>query len=168
MKGFAERRTSGSSGHLHGTEGLLTWEAASAMLPLAGRIAADIVSHEVILTRLFPEKLHLDALRHELDWPNRSRRYGLEQEIAQLEKELRQFRSELDGLGVVLLDPRSGLVGFPTIVNEQRAFFTWKPGEAALAYWSYLGAQDRHPVPPAWTKQVREGRPTRGRSRSRR
>ena len=161
MNGFAERRTSETSGARRGREELLTWEAASAMLPLAGRIAGDIVQHVESLTRFVPEKADLDARRQELDWPGRHRRYELQREIARLEEEMRQVRAELESLGVVLLDAASGLVGFPTIVNEQRAFFSWKPGESCLAYWNYLGHSERHSVPPAWTKQGWEVRPGR-------
>src|SRR5271155_5454345 len=98
MNGFAERRTSESSGHRDGAEPLLTWEAASAMLPLAGRIAGDILHVEETLAQLMSEKADLDARRHELAWPNRRRRYELQKEIVACEAERQRFRAELDAL----------------------------------------------------------------------
>jgi hypothetical protein len=166
MSGFTQRRVSETEEHPDAIGSPMTWGAASAMLPLVSRIAADLVQHENRLAALSPEKARLDARRRQLDWAGRSRRYHLDQEIAAIEGELRQCRSELQSLGVSVLDPRTGLVGFPTIVNDRRAFFSWQPGEAALACWNYAGDSDRQPVPESWTRPVRETR--RGRSRSQR
>lgn len=168
MNGFAERRASESSDRSAGEKGLLTWEAATARLPLVRRIAADLVASEGRLGQLSAEKAKLDDFRHGLAWPARSRRYELQHEIVTTEADLLRYRGELEGLGVVLLDASTGLVGFPTIVNDCRAFFSWKPGEDSLACWNYLGDTTRHPVPESWTKWVREERPAKTRSRSHR
>jgi hypothetical protein len=168
MNGFAERRTSGPAGRRDSTEGLLTWETASAMLPLAGRIAADLLVHQQRLAALLGEKADLDDRRHQLAWPARSRRYEIASEIAQLEEELRRFQAELQRLGVALLDPHVGLLGFPTIVNDQRAYFSWKPDEPVLAYWNYLADRNRHPVPSEWTRPAHESLPARRKRRNNR
>src|SRR5262245_46478950 len=128
MSGFTERGVPGASELSGGHGAVLTWGAGQAMLPLVGRIAADVAEQAGRLARLRPEKARLDARRRTLDWPGRSRRYELEREIAQVEAELSRFRGELDGLGVALLDAATGLVGFPTIVNDRPAYFSWQPG----------------------------------------
>jgi hypothetical protein len=122
------------------------------MLPLAGRIAADIVRYEEHRARLQPEVTRLDRQRSTLDWPGRSRRYQLQEELAAVEANLRQAQAELEGLGVALLHPWTGLIGFPTVVNNRRAYFSWQPGEETLAFWNYAGDMVRRPVPEAWTK----------------
>jgi len=131
------------------------------MLPLVGRIARDIKAHHEQLTQLRPELAHLERNRRTLDWPRRRRRYQLEEEIAALEVALRTVVGELEALGVALLDPAGGLIGFPTRVNDRAAYFSWQPDEDSLQTWNYAGDLVRRPVPEEWTQQPRQ----RGRSR---
>jgi hypothetical protein len=135
------------------------------MLPLVGRIAADLVRHHECLARLRPEHLVLESRRRTLDWAGRARRYELDEEIAFADGELAQARAELEVLGLTLLDGPSGLIGFPTIVNDRRAFFSWKPGEDGPGYWSFAGERVRHPVPESWTKSAATDKPRRPKSR---
>ena len=58
----------------------------------------------------------------------------------------------------------TGLVGFPTLVNERPAFFSWRPEEEGLLYWNFSGDdQHRRRVPEEWTKPPRENPPGRTR-----
>jgi hypothetical protein len=161
MSGFTENRTPGASERSGPSERVLTWHASRAMLPLVGRIARDIVAHHERLAQLRPELAHLEKNRRSLDWPQRRRRYHLEEEIAALEAALRTVLGELEALGVALLRSADGLVGFPTRVNDRPAYFTWLPGEESLGTWNYAGDSLRRPVPEEWTQQPRQ----RGRSR---
>src|SRR5262245_17144741 len=99
------------------------------MLPLVRRIVTDILGWRQGLREIPVEKPRLDRPRHTLGWPDRRRRYHLTDEITRAETELQAARAELDALGLPLLDEADGLIGFPTMVNNQRAFFSWKPGE---------------------------------------
>jgi len=135
---------------------VLTWGTSHAMLPLVGRIAADVVCYQNRLAELQPEQARLERHRRTLTWPERSRRYRIQDEIADLEKGMQEAFTELGGLGVALLDARSGLVGFPTIVNDRRAYFSWKPGEDGLNFWNYADDLFRQPVPESWTSPTRE------------
>ena len=58
----------------------------------------------------------------------------------------------MDGLGVALLDVDAGRIGFPTLVNKRRAFFSWLPGEETLSFWQYADDGERRPIPASWTK----------------
>ena len=163
MNGFTENRASGASEPPGDSDRVMTWDAGVAMLPLVGRIAADVVQHRRQLAALRPELARLNRQRRSLDWPQRARRYELIELTAVAEGELQSALAELEVLGVALLDAASGLVGFPTLVNNRRAFFSWKPGEDGLKFWNYAGDSVRRPVPEAWTKGVREqpsARPT--------
>ena len=144
---------------------MLTWHVCRAMLPLVGRIAADVVRHHQRLAQLRPELAQLERNRRQLSWPQRSRRYQLEEEIAGTEGSLRAAVGELDALGVALLEGSVGLVGFPTLVNERRSYFSWQPGEDAIAWWNYADDRVRRPVPHEWTELPREERSRRSRSR---
>jgi hypothetical protein len=157
MNGFTEHQASGAS-EASGPSGVvLTWATAQSMLPLVRQIVADIVQHARRLEQLRPEKDRLDRARLSLDWAGRSRRYQVSEEILQEESRLQEVRSELDGLGVALVDAEVGQVGFPTIVNNRRAYFSWRPSDEGLDFWHFVDSGHRRAVPPAW-KEPTENR----------
>ena len=43
--------------------------------------------------------------------------------------------SELEGLGLVVRDPSSGLVDFPAVRDGQEVFLCWRLGEPAVAWF---------------------------------
>jgi hypothetical protein len=165
MNGFTGKRAHGASELPGPDDRVLTWEVCRAMLPLVSRIAGDIVGHHRHLARLRPELAALERSRRELAWPLRARRYEAEEELAATEGALIQVCAELERLGIVLLHGPTGLVGFPTIVNDRRAYFSWRPGEETLAWWSFAGESQRHAVPDDWTKPAPPPRPRRGKPR---
>jgi hypothetical protein len=163
MSGSTENRAPGAS-EKSGAQGVaFTWTVAQRMLPLVGRIAADVLQHRRTLTRMHLEKDRLDRKRHSLAWPERARRYQLDEDIATEERKLREVVAELESLGVVLVDPRAGQVGFPTFVNDRSAFFSWRPGEEGPLYWHFADDTERRPVPASWTRPT-EPRARRSRS----
>src|SRR5207249_1250111 len=105
MNGFTENRAPGSSERPGPNDLVLSWGASVAMLPLVGRVAVDIVRYHDQLTRLQPERARLERARRMLAWPERSRRYQLQEEMTAVENDLRDALAELEVLGVVLLDP---------------------------------------------------------------
>ncbi|MFQ3592092.1 MAG: DUF2203 family protein [Gemmataceae bacterium] len=151
MSGFTENRTPNASDFAGAPARLLTWQAAKAMLPLVGRIADDLLTVTKRLEARRIERACLDdESRRGLSWPQRRRRYLLDEEIEYALNELRQLYQELDLLGVEVLLPENGLVGFPTLVNQRRAYFSWKPGETDLLFWQYAGDLTRREVPADW------------------
>jgi hypothetical protein len=155
MNGFTERRASGAGERPGRNDLVLTWETSSAMLPLVRLVVADVLRYQQRLAHLEPERDRLERDRLQLAWAERARRYEIEEEISLAANELRSSRGELESLGITLLDA-AGLVGFPTIVNNRRAFFSWKPGEEGLTFWNFAGDRNRRPVPAGWTKAGRE------------
>ncbi|HMF14232.1 MAG TPA: DUF2203 family protein [Gemmataceae bacterium] len=150
MNGSTENQTSGASDQDGGRDIVLTWTTSRRMLPLVQRIVEDIVSRRQQVARLAPEKRRLDRLRRTLAWPERARRYCLQEQISDLERELDEESAELEVLGVALFDADRGQVGFPTMVNNRRAFFSWRPGEEELRSWHFAGESLRRPVPISW------------------
>jgi hypothetical protein len=131
---------------------VLNLPTAQRMLPLVQRIVTDILDRQASLDRLQPEQDRLDRNKRALSWPQRQRRYQVREEIAGAESELENAFLELGELGVELLDPVAGRVGFPTVVNERAAFFSWKPGEEGISGWHFAQETKCRPIPPAWTK----------------
>jgi|SRR5579885_3568953 len=154
MNGSTENRTSGPSEKRSGHDVVLTWATAQRMLPLVRRIVEDIVGHLRDLARMRPEKDRLDRNKRTLAWPERARRYQLQEEIAAAERGLDSALAELDALGVSLIDADAGQVGFPTMVNSRRAFFSWRPGEDGLKSWHFEGEDERRPIPSHWARPV--------------
>jgi hypothetical protein len=122
------------------------------MLPLVRRIVDDILQDQGQLTRLMPEQNRLERHRRELGWPERARRYQIQEEVAGTERRLEASFAELASLGLQLLDADVGRVGFPTIVNGRRAFFCWQPGDDAIGHWQFLDDTVRRTIPSSWTK----------------
>jgi hypothetical protein len=152
MSGSRETRASEAFEKRGNHDHPLTWNAANRMLPLVQHIVAEVIACQQRLAALHPEKERLDRQRRDLSWPERSRRYQLDDEIAAGERALRAACGELDGLGLVLLDGDAGQVGFPTMVNKRRAFFSWLPSEQTLSYWRYADDDERRPIPAGWTR----------------
>lgn len=161
MSGHTEKQTSESFEKAGNKNVPFTWTAASKMLPLVQLVVQEVVERCQKLERLGPEKDALDRKRRTLAWPERARRYQLQEEIASEGRQLLAARAELESLGAVLLSS-VGLVGFPTIVNNRPAYFSWKPGEVGLLYWQHEEDGPRRSIPAAWIKsdrrRVPEGR----------
>jgi hypothetical protein len=150
MSGFTEHQASGASDLGRRNDAIMTWTQAQCMLPLVRRIVGDIVGHVERLLAIEPEKDRLDRHRHDLVWLERQRRYQLADEQTRLQNELHTAIAELDSLGIALLDPEAGMIGFPTLVNDQRAFFAWKLGDEGIDFWQFADGSRRRPVPAAW------------------
>lgn len=150
MSGFTEFQASGASDTHGKADIVLTWAHAQSMMPLVRHIVTEIMTLVQRMQAIEPEKDRLDRHRHDLSWPERRRRYELTEEMDRLTKALRSARAELDVLGVALLDEATGFVGFPTLVNNQRAYFSWKLDEDELNYWQFADGHRRRAVPAAW------------------
>src|SRR5271157_4657497 len=106
----------------------LSLKTVQRMLPLVRRIVDDILASRKSRLNLLPEEASLDRNKRLLAWPERQRRYQVKDELAQSDNSRQDALTELHELGVVLLDGDQGRVGFPTLVNNRRAYFSWHPG----------------------------------------
>jgi hypothetical protein len=131
---------------------VLNLNTARRMLPLVQRVVGDILADRKILDRLQPEQDRLDRHKRDLVWQERQRRYQVHEEVAWVEQHMLTALDELTNLGVSLLEPSTGRVGFPTLVNDRRAFFSWQPGEETLTSWHFAEETTSRPIPPSWWK----------------
>ncbi len=134
-------------------------KTARRMLPLVRRIVVDIVHDAQELNKYTFEQEGLDRDKTTLSWPERQRRYTVQGEVARLQSRLEEEKRELDSLGAVLFNPPAiGLVGFPTIINQRQAYFSWRIGEESLNFWHFDGEEKlREPIPPS-LEEVGSGR----------
>jgi len=131
---------------------VLNLNTANRMLPLVRHVANDIVVNHQTLDRLQPEQDRLDRHKRDLVWLERQRRYQVHDEMSVAERKLAEAQEELHMLGLTLLDPSLARIGFPTMVNDRRAFFSWQPGEEKLTSWLFADESTERPIPASWWK----------------
>ena len=90
----------------------------------------------------------------------------VQEETNAVVRDLQDAAAELEVLGVALLHGRTGLVGFPTMVNDRPAYFSWRPGEETLGFWNYADDLVRRPVPASWRSQQGPGTAQPGQTRT--
>jgi hypothetical protein len=154
MSGSRSYPTSDASESPERNEVVLNLKTVQKMLPLVQQIAQDVVTRRSAIDRLLPEEERLDRKRRDLDWPGRQRRYEIKEELAKAEKDLEIAIAELRDLGLAVLSETSGRIGFPTMVNNRRAYFSWTPGEDGLKTWRFADEDVDRPIPPTWLKEL--------------
>jgi hypothetical protein len=135
-------------------ETVLNLKTVHKMLPLVRGIVAELMDRHGHRTRLQPQEDRLHRDRRALHWQDRKQRYLLQDQIADHDRAVQDALEELTQLGVVLLDPEAGRVGFPTLVNNRPAYFTWRPGEDGPHTWQFAEENVARPIPPAWLQEV--------------
>jgi hypothetical protein len=154
MSGSRSYPTSDASESPERNEVVLNLKTVQKMLPLVQQIAQDIVARHSAIERLQFEEERLDRQRRDLDWPGRKRRYEVKEELAQAEKELEIAAAELRDLGLSVLSELDGRIGFPTMVNNRRAFFSWHPGDEGIQTWRFADEDVDRAIPPSWLKEL--------------
>lgn len=123
---------------------IFTLGVAWKMLPLVSRIAKDIAETSANLKVLRKQRKATTE---------RKQQWTLDDEIKDGLRKLRDTNDELDSLSIVMLDPKVGKVGYPTIVNNTEAYFTWQPGEPTFL-WQFAGDNEQHSCPKEWLKEI--------------
>jgi hypothetical protein len=150
MKG-SPKRASNSARQSARAAVVLDLPTVQKMLPLVRRIVADLLAAEQDNGSLLWELEGLDRNRRTLTWPERQRRYQIQDEITRFSNRRRELEGELGHLGVQVVDSVHGRVGFPTIVNAKPAYFSWQPEESDVGYWHFVEDTDvRRPIPQSW------------------
>jgi hypothetical protein len=129
---------------------------ADAMLPLVKQIAEDIQSRWQRLVDLEKEQIDLERRRRDLSWPERSRRYAVNDEITTDQNKLRDSVLELEDLNVILVDPVVGEAAFPTMVQGRKAYFVWRVGAETVKWWCFANEPQRRVIPENWRATVSE------------
>src|SRR5947209_578403 len=135
---------------------------ANAMLPLVRVVVRDISE----LARDLQERHErLSRIRA----ANRSRMDEAHEEelrevLAEFERDqerMSQYERELKELGVELKD-YSGLIDFPSRMENREVYLCWRLGEPEVAHWHELdaGFAGRQQLPPLRAQNVRSGQAT--------
>jgi hypothetical protein len=108
------------------TERLFTVEEANALLPQLRRSLEAIrqARHEVLAGA--------EPFR------GRARTNGGGEQAPEYWEAMSTLRKELEaliGLGIVLRDAESGLIDFPSRIDDREVFLCWRPDEDRVGYW---------------------------------
>jgi hypothetical protein len=154
MSGSRSYSTSDASEKPERTEVVLSLKTVQKMLPLVQRITSDILTNRRAILRLQPEEDRLDRQKRLLDWPQRQRRYQVKEELVMADRAAQEASAELHELGLLMLDDLIGRIGFPTLVNNRRAYFCWHPGDDSLQHWQFADEVVQRPIPDTCLKEI--------------
>lgn len=115
-----------------------TVEQANSMLPLVGRIVADIVEGY----RQWRERVsafELAAARSRADTPD-PEAVELQRQAQLAAAEIEGFLAELTALGVECKSPEIGLVDFPAERDGRTVLLCWRLGEPSVQFWHEVDA----------------------------
>ncbi len=110
------------------TTQIFSIEQARAMLPLLRLIVTDIsLAHRELTER----KSNLRRMLRRNEGKARFQIYDAE--ITEIQEDLKnesahleEYVSELEQLGVILRSAHDGIVDFPTVVDDEPAYYTWQ------------------------------------------
>lgn len=126
---------------------LFTIEESNQVLPLVRSIVRDVVDD---FRRLRTAGRERRALEVEGARRNGDRRLeALQEEVGSFSGRIEGYLRELSDLGLEVRDLELGLVDFPTLLDGEPAYLSWRLGEPAVAWWhpADKGFTDRAPVP---------------------
>lgn len=120
---------------------------ANRLLPLVHSIVRDVVQDFRLLRDAGRERRALEIERagdlpvQQLD--------RLRDGVAELSTRIEGYLEELSELGVEVRDLELGLVDFPTLIDGEPAYLSWRLGEERVCWWhpADRGFSDRTPVP---------------------
>ncbi len=126
---------------------LFTVEESNQVLPLVRSIVKDVVEDFRRLRAAGRERRAL-----EVEGPPRGgarRLEDLQEEVGLVSGRIEGYLRELSDLGLEVRDLELGLVDFPTLLDGEPAYLSWRLGEPAVAWWhpADKGFTDRAPVP---------------------
>ena len=130
------------------TRMLFSVEEANQVLPLVRSIVMDVVTEFRALRAAGRERRALEIECSE-SRRARARLTVLREDVAQLSTRIESYLNELSELNVEVRDLELGLVDFPTLLDGEPAYLSWRLGEERVCWWhpADRGFSERTPVP---------------------
>jgi hypothetical protein len=119
-----------------------TVSEANATLPLLRSILRDVTALAGELKER-QERLSRVPVPARGDKPSDAYQEELHEIQAEFERgreRMQEYLEELQRLGVELKDPYTGLVDFPSILDDHEVYLCWRLGEPEVLYWHELAA----------------------------
>ena len=130
------------------TRTLFTIDEANEVLPLVRSIVRDVVNDFRHLRDAGRQRRALEVADR-TGRTNQRRLAALRQEVSDFSARIERYLHELAALGAEVRDLELGLVDFPTLIDGEPAYLSWRLGEEAVCWWhpADKGFSDRTPVP---------------------
>ena len=130
------------------TRTIFSIDEANQMLPLVASIVRDLVDEFRILRTAGRERRTLE-IEQAHGGGQDPRIEQLRDDVAELSSRIEGYLEELGELGVEVRDLELGLVDFPTLIDGEPAYLSWRQGEERVCWWhpADRGFSDRAPVP---------------------
>jgi hypothetical protein len=132
-----------------GIRTLFTVEEANQVLPLVRSVVRDVVNDFRELRNAGRERR---ALEVETAGNRQAQRHidALKDKVDQYSARIEGYLRELSDLGLEVRDLELGLVDFPSLIDGEPAYLSWRLGEDDVSWWhpADKGFSDRAPVPP--------------------
>ena len=135
-------------------EKVLNLRTVQKMLPYVQSIVSELTDRRRLLTELHPEQGRLERKKRHLPGKNAKLATASRTKSPSRIAASRTSSMSSASLGVVVLDVDEGRIGFPTMVNNRPAYFTWTPGEEGLHSWQFAEENVPRPIPFAWFKET--------------
>ena len=133
-----------------GIRTLFTVEEANQVLPLVRSIVRDVVNDFRELRNAGRERR---ALEVESAGSRSAARHieSLKDKVNEFSARIEGYLRELSDLGLEVRDLELGLVDFPSLIDGEPAYLSWRLGEEDVSWWhpADKGFSDRAPVPVA-------------------
>ena len=127
---------------------LFTVEEANQVLPLVRSIVCDVVDDFRHLRNAGRERRALEV-ETSTSIAAKRRIETLKEEVSAYSARIEGYLHELADLGVEVRDLELGLVDFPSLIDGEPAYLSWRLGEDNVCWWhpADKGFSDRTPVP---------------------
>lgn len=126
-----------------------TPSAATKMLPLVRRIAADMLELTRAIAAQREQIREIDRLPETMEHVDyQDELSDIRGSLADDEKRLDDCRRELTSLGVEAHVPFDGAIDFPSVMNRRRVQLCWLPEDDRVEFWHEIGQtrQDRKKI----------------------
>lgn len=127
---------------------LFTVDEANQVLPLVRSIVRDVVEDFRHLRNAGRERR---ALEVESAGSRSAERHieALKDKVSGYSARIEGYLRELSDLGLEVRDLELGLVDFPSLIDGEPAYLSWRMGEERVSWWhpADKGFSDRAPVP---------------------
>ena len=125
-----------------------TVEEANNALPLVRRIVADIVRAYELLSEQAEDYKNVRAFEDRTTEVE-DRLNSLKRSMGVLSEEIEAYVGELSEIGCEMKDLKTGLVDFPSLMDDRRVFLCYQLGEDRIEHWHETteGFAGRKPLP---------------------
>ncbi len=125
-----------------------TVEEANSALPLVRRIVADVVRAYELLAEQAREYKQTRAVEDRTTEVE-DRLNRLKRSMGALSEEIEAFVGELSEIGCEMKDLKTGLVDFPSLLDDRRVLLCFAMGEDRVEFWHEVteGYAGRKPLP---------------------